>query len=75
MTQQQLDQQVADATGESLEEIKRRGFSEIESIDEYLDRCWIDHNEYPPVPPQYIDWDALERKRNVPVYDPPRCPW
>ena len=57
MLQMQFDEAVAQATGESLHEIRRRGFGpanppEIDFDPETYDR-----------PPQLVDWDELEAWR------------
>lgn len=54
MTQQELDRAVAKATGESLGEIRRLGFSVADPVDVCFDP--------EPGDPQdkYIDWDELE---------------
>jgi hypothetical protein len=55
MTQQELERQVARATGESLCEIRHRGFS----IADPLAVCF----DPEPGDPQdkYLDWDAMQR--------------
>ena len=66
MTQNDLNREVAAATGETVAEISRRGFQpltpapyEIEADDEVLDR--------------YLDWDEIDLHRNVRVVEqPPR---
>ena len=53
MTQQDLDQSVAHATGESLHTIRRRGFS-------IVNPDLLDFDPEPnSLPAQYVDWDAL----------------
>ena len=57
MKQPQLDQLVADATGEDLHEIQRRGFSLADPTEVYFDPepdCLL---------PQTIDWDELDAHR------------
>ena len=54
MTQQQLDLAVARATGESLREIRSRGFSIADPSDVAFDP------EPDNLPPKFIDWDELE---------------
>lgn len=56
MTQTQLDRLVAKATGEDLRSIRRRGFS-IATFGRDLDP------EPDQRPPQWVDWDELDRKR------------
>lgn len=46
MTQAQLDRELADVTGESVDEIRRRGFSLIEM----------------PERPQIVDWDQVQQR-------------
>lgn len=56
MTQQELDQSVAHATGESLHTIRRRGFSIVNLPD-------VDFDPEPNLlPAQYVDWDALAQQ-------------
>jgi hypothetical protein len=57
MTQRQLQRAVAAATGETLREIRRRGFGPADLLD-------IDFDPEPDgVPHQTVDWDALELER------------
>ena len=61
MTQMQLDQLVADATGEDIRAIRQRGFSVADPFD-------VDFDPEPDnLPPQMIDWDELELERNLAV--------
>ena len=69
MTQQELDQAVATATGEELRELRRRGFSiagprEWEFDPEPYDDAILCEDEMPHV----IDWDEYDLQRNVPVF-------
>ena len=48
MTQAELDREVSQATGETMSEVRRRGFSLIEIPDRR---------------PQVIDWDLLDQQR------------
>ena len=57
MTQQQLDRLVADATGEDLRSIRRRGFSIANPVDVNFDP------EPDQRPPQWVDWDLLDLER------------
>ena len=57
MTQQQLDRLVADATGEDLRAIRRRSFSIANPVDVNFDP------EPDQRPPQWVDWDQLDRER------------
>jgi hypothetical protein len=58
MTQRQFEREVASATGESVDTIRRRGFSPCEP-------------EFPE--PLVVDWDELEIQRVgvFPAYFPP----
>ena len=62
MTQNQLNQLVADATGEDVCEIESRGFSLADPLE-------IDFDPEPYAPPRIVDWDRLDVERNVPVFD------
>lgn len=58
MTQAQLDELVASATGDDLREVRRLGFHLVATGDvdlEEQDFHW---------PPQAVDWDLLEQARN-----------
>ncbi|WP_254508145.1 hypothetical protein [Anatilimnocola floriformis] len=55
MTQTELNEAVADATGESLRTIRRRGFSVFTPFQPFSP----DHDD--DVLPSVVDWDALER--------------
>ncbi len=55
MTQTQLERAVADATGESLATIRRRGFGFVDA-EALCDTEDLD-------PPQVVDWDALDHLR------------
>ena len=58
MMQPQLDRLVADATGEDLREIQRRGFVLADPTDVHFDPepdCLL---------PQTVDWDELADQRN-----------
>lgn len=53
MTQAELDRELSDLTGESLGEIRRRGFSLVEVAPEYLSIDWdelqqVEPLRYPP---------------------------
>ena len=59
MSQHELDSAVAQATGESLRTIRRRGFS-------IIDPDLIDFDLEPnTLPAQMVDWDALEEQRRA----------
>ena len=60
MTQRQLDLEVAKATGESLGEIRHRGFSIADPTDVTFDP------EPCNPPPLFIDWDEIQQ------VEPPR---
>lgn len=57
MTQAQLERAVCRATGESLAEFRRRGFSLADPLDVAFDP--------EPQPPQVVDWDEVESARRV----------
>ena len=57
MTQKQLDRLVADATGEDVRSIRKRGFSIANPVDVNFDP------EPDQRPPQWVDWDLLDRER------------
>ena len=59
MTHQQLEQAVANATGESLVEIRRRGFS-LASLSR--EEAEIDQDFRPPL---VVDWDHLDTQPAV----------
>ena len=48
MTQAELEREVAEATGETLDTIRRRGFSLLDIYDR---------------PPRVVNWDALDERR------------
>jgi hypothetical protein len=57
MTQAQLNRAVAQATGESVETIRRYGFSIVQPLQVFDP----DHDE--PALPQLADWDQIELDR------------
>lgn len=61
MTQEQLDQLVAEATGEDVRSIRQRGFSVADLQEVNFDP------EPDQRPPLVIDWDDLDRERNLAV--------
>ena len=65
MTQQELELAVAKATGEDVPEIRRHGFSLVEPDDDNFDP------EPDLRPPQIIDWDEYDLRRNVSVVEQP----
>ena len=52
MTQAEIDRSVRCATGESLREIRRRGFSEADPLR-------VDYDPEPYSTPGIVDWDQL----------------
>jgi len=58
MSQQELDSAVAQATGESVRTIRRRGFSLVSPT-------FMEFDPDPEVPPQIVDWDALDAQRSA----------
>jgi hypothetical protein len=58
MSQHELDSAVAQATGETVRTIQRRGFS-------IIDPDVIDFDSEPTTCPQVVDWDALEAQRRA----------
>jgi len=66
MSQRDLDAAVAMATGEDITEIRRRGFSLTEPNEDLFDL------EPDCLPPQVIDWDDVQLRRNVAVVEQPR---
>lgn len=58
MSQQELDREIARATGESLGTIRRRGFSLVPAIPTVFDP---DADELRS--PQYLDWDEVDAQR------------
>lgn len=61
MTQEALETAVAEATGESMRTITRRGFSLADPVE-----VCFDPEPYESVP-QYLDWDALEAQWREPL--------
>lgn len=61
MTQTQLEQLVAKATGEDIRSIRHRGFSVADPLEVNFDP------EPDNLPPQIVDWDELDLQRNLPV--------
>jgi hypothetical protein len=57
MTQRQLNEAVAAATGESLRQIRQRGFGLADPFE-------VDFDPEPDdVPPQIVDWDSVDADR------------
>jgi len=52
-----LEEAVARATGESVREIRRRGFGLVNQSDVGFD---VDHDD---VSPQVVNWDELDTRR------------
>ena len=65
MMQAQLDQQVAQATGEDLREVRFRGFSLADPLTVCFDP------EPCELPPQILDWDQVDLERNVSLIKQP----
>ena len=65
MIQAQLDQQVAQATGEDLGEVRFRGFSLADPMTVHFDP------EPCELPPQILDWDQVDLERNVALIKQP----
>ncbi|MFG0332750.1 MAG: hypothetical protein ACF8TS_05235 [Maioricimonas sp. JB049] len=63
MQSAQLNRMVARATGESVAEIRHRGFSLVDPERTTIDLDPEDRN----LPPTLIDWDEFDLRRNVPV--------
>ena len=61
MTQNQLNQSVADATGEDIDDIRQRGFSLADPLEVNFDPEPCD------LPPQVVDWDEVDLQHNVAV--------
>lgn len=56
MTQAEIDRSVRCATGESLREIRRRGFSEADPLQ-------VGYDPEPYSAPGIVDWDQLQSGR------------
>jgi hypothetical protein len=68
MTQCQLEQLVAGATGEDLHEIEDRGFNLADPEEVNFDP------EPDNLPPQMIDWDEADQQRYAPTsFEPREC--
>ncbi len=69
MTQNRIDCMVAAATGESLAEIRRRGFSIADPWtvhhDPEADRNAIDIDQDADIEASLVDWDAVQADRHV----------
>ncbi len=69
MTQKRIDRMVAAATGESLAEIRRRGFSLADPWtvhhDPEADRNGIDIDHDADIEACLVDWDAVQADRHV----------
>jgi hypothetical protein len=69
MTQLELDCAVAEATGETLHDVRRMGFSLADPLE-------VNFDPEPYLPPpvdeisKYIDWDNLDAERNAVVPQP-----
>lgn len=60
MTQAELNQAVAEATGESVHTIRRRGFSVVSPLTVFQPDDTDDYEL-----PNVVDWDALERQQRL----------
>ncbi|PQO40365.1 hypothetical protein DTL21_00030 [Bremerella cremea] len=58
MTQAQLNELIASATGDDVRDIRRLGFHLAIPIDDEWESDELDW------PPQTVDWDAVEQSRN-----------
>ena len=61
MTQNQLNQSVADATGEDIDDIRQQGFSQADPLEVNFDPEPCD------LPPQVVDWDEVALQNNVAI--------
>ena len=61
MTQTQLEQLVARATGEDIRAIRERGFSVADPLEVNFDP------EPDNLPPQVVDWDEVDLQHNVAI--------
>ena len=61
MTQNQLNQLIADATGEDIDDIRQRGFSLADPLEVNFDPEPCD------LPPQVVDWDEVDLQHNVAI--------
>ncbi|MEW4490909.1 hypothetical protein AB1L42_22700 [Thalassoglobus sp. JC818] len=62
MTQREIDDAVCVATGDTLCDVRRIGFSIADPLEVNFDP------EPDDLPPNIIDWDQLELERNYAVY-------
>ncbi|MFV0446244.1 MAG: hypothetical protein ACK5Q5_21945 [Planctomycetaceae bacterium] len=62
MTQQEIDNAVAEVTGETLCDVRRIGFTIADPMHVNFDP------EPDDLPPNIIDWDQLELERNYAMY-------
>ena len=58
MTQRQLERAVAAATGETVREIRRRGFGQIELVKLDVEDGLADESL------RFADWDAIDESRH-----------
>jgi len=58
MTQAELNEAVASATGESVRTIRRRGFSIVSPL-----QIFHPEPDEDDLAPNTVDWDALDRER------------
>jgi len=59
MTQSQVNRAVADATGETVAEVRRRGFTLADPEDVEFDPSPLEGN--------YLNWDLVDQQRYSPV--------
>ena len=55
MTNSELNRAVARATGETIHEVRHRGFVELQEVDNNEDELLA----------CFLDWDDVDRQRNV----------
>lgn len=67
ITQSEVNQLVADATGEDVNEIRHRGFSMADPMHVNFDP------EPEDLPSLIVDWDEMDLQRNVAVVSQRQC--
>lgn len=65
MTQNEINRAVREATGESIREIQRRGFSLVDLDEVVFDPEPLDR------PPLVVDWDEVDYQRSFASFDMP----
>jgi len=63
MTQQELERELCNATGEALSEIRHLGFGLADPSDVDFDPEPYDHS------PQVVDWDEVQQRQNVAIFE------